>query len=271
MAQRVLVLGGHGFIGKALVRELINQGHLVWAPTRQEVDITKGLENNYIDNIDVCFHLASTTHNYHILDDPTLDIETNCIGLVNVLDQFQLYNRACQHIYISTFFVNHGEPLGLYGATKLCAEHILKTYSRVYDMPCCILRLPNVYGPGEQGSAKKGSLNWMMERKVRGENLVFYGGDAWREFLYIDDAVQEILNCPNFSKNGQVFDIPGHPFLMGDFIREIDPLATETQMPDFHKRVGIKDYKSGWAFRGKIGPIEGIKRTKEYYETLHSV
>lgn len=256
--MRVLVTGGKGYIGKHLVKELTALGYKVIVVGRDE----KIPE----DVFDLCYHLGSTTHNYHILNRPTYDFENNCIEFIKLLEILRKTSPNCKHVYISTFFVNHGQPKGLYGASKLAAEHILKTYASVYNIPFAIFRLPNIYGPGESGGPKKGSLNWMIERTVLGDSLQYYAGDAVREFLYIEDAVKEIL----MPVNGY-YDIPGYQMRMGDFIKLINPDAVEVETPEFHKKVGIKNYDSYGHYRGTTNPVEGIRLTKEYYEQLHSV
>lgn len=265
-AQRVLVLGGHGFIGKSLVLGLKLSGYEVDAPTHKELDV-RNMTGIDVTGYSRCYNLASTTHNYHILTDPYYDIDVNCNGAVSVLEQFRKHNPKCFQIYVSTFFVNGGQPKALYGATKLCAEHIYRTYMNVYDIPVCVVRLPNVYGPGEKGTNKKGSLNWFIERAVKGDTPIqYYGGDACREFAYIDDVVEYLVTLESTQ---QTLTIPGYPMLMGDFIKLIDPTAVTTDMPDFHKRIGLKDYKCGWHWtEGQIDPVEGIRRTKEYYAKL---
>lgn len=256
--MHVLVTGGRGYIGKHLVKKLTDDGHKVKVIGRNE--------NVGIDSYDICYHLGSTTHNYHIIDKPTYDFENNCIELIKLLEVLRKTSPNCKHVYVSTFFVNHGQPKGLYGASKLAAENIIRVYAGLYDFDFTILRLPNVYGPGESGGPKKGSLNWMIERTVLGDSIQYYAGDARREFLYIDDAIEEIIQ----SRSG-FYNVGGFPLRMGDFIKLINPYAVEVETPDFHKRVGISHYKSCAPCHGKISPEEGIRLTKEYYERLYSV
>jgi nucleoside-diphosphate-sugar epimerase len=172
--MKILITGGLGFIGSTLAKKCVDLGYDVTIITRtfdkinnvesilEEITILKRTDITTISSevigFDVIFHCASTVDNYNIFDNPYLDANTNINGTIALLEACRVHNPNVKVIFTSTFFVNGNppempvtpdmkpEPLGLYGATKLCAEHILKTYNRVFDIDIRIARLSNVFG-----------------------------------------------------------------------------------------------------------------------------
>ena len=292
--KKMLITGGLGFIGSHLAKKY-HKKYNVTLLTRSmdKIGNIRGIENDVnivvddiinlkhdISDYDIIIHCASTVHNYHILNNPYIDINTNCIGTVNILENM---NKNARMVFVSSFFVNNGEPKALYGATKLCAEHICKAYSRVYGIDVSIIRLSNIFGPGEQKrNNKKAAFNRMIQLAIEDKEIKLYNnGNIKRDYLYIDDAVEAIDYVLLLGKPMEVYEAgKGYSLTMKEMVDDIIKYAGSgkvipTEPPEFHKQVGIEDYfcdisklsELGW--KPKWTVREGIKKTiKEYRNEL---
>lgn len=302
--MNILITGGLGFIGGALANRLCRD-HQVTVLTRSEkgrsrlrepdlVRVTIGTleEISAADcaGADLVIHCASTVDNYHILTDPHLDVQTNCDGTIALLEACK--EQKPKLLFVSTFFVygnaatlpadEHSpcEPLGLYPATKLCAEHVCKVYCRLYPFHLNICRLTNVYGPGEAfDNRKKGAFNHLIRKAQLGEPIALYqGGDFFRDYLYIDDAVEALVMVAERAPAGELYLVgSGERVLFKDLIACLHRLTGRKsalgsmEPPPFHQVVGITNFLAntskikalGWA--PTVGYEDGIARTLESY------
>ena len=306
------ITGGYGLIGSALANVTDGSVTIFTRSDRHKERITKkkvrvitkdllDISKEDIKGQDIIYHCASTVDNYHILTDPFIDVETNIKGTIKLLEACKNLPKKPKIIFFSTFFVygniydrtkkpiteeSRTEPLALYPATKLCAENIIKLYSRLYGIPYIICRLTNVYDEHEDyNNKKKGALNYMIMLAVKGEPLsVYKGGDFYRDYIYLDDVIDAVkfLERKNISNDTYLIG-RGKPVLFKDMIDYICELTgrrseiNEIEPSEFHKVVGITNFvadtskinKLGW--ESKIGYKEGLKRIIKAYISLNSV
>lgn len=102
-------------------------------------------------------------------------------------------------------------PTSVYGATKLAQEHILSAWSGSHDAHLTVLRLQNVYGPGQSLiNPYTGIVSLFSQLARRGESIPIYeDGLITRDFVYIDDvadALAAAISAPP-SASGQRLDI----------------------------------------------------------------
>ncbi len=159
---------------------------------------------------DVLF-LRSTTDNYAPQrGDLTTDIEVNLLHLMRVLDHVGHMRGRGVFTFVSSWFVsaNAGtdpahparetdlcDPRGFYSATKLCAEHLVRSYCETFRIPYRVLRLGNVLGVDPRASTQKAALVHMLGQVKRGEDVTVYTGDCYRNVLHVDDICRAIHLC----------------------------------------------------------------------------
>jgi nucleoside-diphosphate-sugar epimerase len=208
-------------------------------------------------------YFISTTHNYHIFDDPHRDIETNLNKLISVLEASRKsYFKDITFNFISSWFV-YGkncslntretdlcDPTGFYSITKRAAEQMLICYCQTMNMNYRILRLTNIIGESDnRASAKKNALQYMIGLLKRNETVKIYdGGSNIRDFMYVDEACRAINACMHNAPTGQIVNISNtQPITIGEVIRYCKKkLGSSSEIvsidaPDFHKVVQVKD------------------------------
>ncbi|MGH7593635.1 MAG: NAD-dependent epimerase/dehydratase family protein [Gemmatimonadales bacterium] len=302
--MNILITGGLGFVGSALANRLCHD-HDVTVMSRSDLGRARlklpgrvqvrvqPLENIAAVDVagtDLVIHCASTVDNYNILTDPYLDVQTNCLGTIALLEACKAHQP--RFLFISTYGVygnlrqlpanetSRCDPIGPYTATKLCAEEFCRIYSRLYDFQLNICRLTNVYGPGDRyDNTKKGAFHYLIWRAMTGEPINIYrGGDFIRDYVYIDDVVDATITVVTQAPAGELYLVgSGDAVRFGDLIdivhRETGWRSIVGSMapPRFHDIVGIVDFSAdiskmrslGWAPR--IGYEEGIRRTIASY------
>lgn len=298
--KRFLITGGHGFIGSSLANSI--NGHITVLSRSEKYServkssgikrlikpLAKIVEEDLRD-IDIIFHCASTVDNYNILSDPFIDVKTNLDGTIHLLEACKNIKKKPKIIYLSTYFVygnvyervgepvtelSPTEPLALYPATKLCAESIIKLYSRLYGIPYIICRLTNTYGENEDfRNKKKGALNYLIMKIIKNEPIDLYNsGKFLRDYIYVDDVVAALLFLEKRVKNDLFLVGYGKSELFSDIVNYTVSITKSKskvrniEPPEFHKVVGITNFVAdtskinelGW--NPKIDFREGVRR-----------
>jgi dTDP-L-rhamnose 4-epimerase len=95
----------------------------------------------------------------------------------------------------STAGVTRPDPTSVYGATKLAQEHVLRSWAQAFSVPTSILRLQNVYGPGQSlTNSYTGIVALFSQLARRGESIPLYeDGAVTRDFVFIDDVADAFV------------------------------------------------------------------------------
>ncbi len=281
---KYLVTGGAGFIGSHLVDRLLVGGH--------EVDILDNLSNGNLDNVsgyagrmiadvatfkdfdyatgayDGIFHLATAPRSSS-LSDPQTDIETNCKGMISVLelaraDKCKVVFTSNSGIYGAGVDIDEtwpNKPTTPYDVDKLAAEYYCKIYHDIYGVKSTILRFATVYGPRQVVNEK---LNWrplvstFLKNIVNDEPIIINGdGEQTRDLLYVKDAVQALVKAMNSdSNNADIFLISTN---------------TETSVIDVWAEI-VRALDKPYSNARMMEPLKGdIRRMKINYSKAHKV
>src|ERR1700730_13106796 len=219
--SRVLVTGGSGFIGRRVVRALMDEGadvtvadkrpfpgvgtHGVTTPGREVRTVIGDLCDPAVEadavrpGTDVIIHLAAVTRVLPSIEDPAVTDEVRVDATASLLEQARIRGVGT-FIFASTNAVTGDvgqaiiseqiplRPLTPYGATKAAAEMLVGAYAACYGMTGCSLRFSNVYGPGMR---EKDSFVPRLMRAARdGTGVQVYGdGTQVRDLVHVDDIV----------------------------------------------------------------------------------
>jgi dTDP-L-rhamnose 4-epimerase len=103
-------------------------------------------------------------------------------------------------------------PTNVYAATKLAQEHVLEAWCSSFGVPLHVLRLQNVYGPGQAvGNSYTGVLTHFARQLMSGGEVeVYEDGEIVRDFVYVDDVVAALVSAVRSNSPGTVrVDIGG--------------------------------------------------------------
>jgi len=200
--MKIIVTGGVGFIGTALIKKLLNEGHNVHSLDNYEV----GLKENEVDgcnyhigdienihlmdkDFDLIFHLAALSRIQPSFNNPTETFRVNTIGTQDVCEFARL--TGAKVIYAGSSSRWHNPYQSPYAVCKHMGEEICKMYKETYGMDIEIVRFYNVYGPGEIVDGDWAAVIGKWRRQVRdGEKITIVGnGEQRRDFTYIDDII----------------------------------------------------------------------------------
>ncbi len=243
-SSRVLVTGGAGFIGRRVVRALIQGGADVTVADKQPFPggvVDGGVRTVLGDlrdpdiaaqalgrRIDAVVHLAALTSVLRSVKDPAGTYEVNVAVTARLLELAR-ENEAGTFLFASTNAVagdvGHNviteqtplRPMTPYGATKAAAEMLLSCYAAAYGINACSLRFSNVYGPGM--AAKDSFVPRLMRAARSGTGVDVYGdGAQLRDLIHVDDVVQGLLTAWRAGHKGPLIVASGHSDTVNDLV-----------------------------------------------------
>lgn len=226
--MNILVTGGAGFIGRWVVKRLLDDGHKVWAlddlSNGQVSNIEEFFDNpNFVEFIegdikdidtlrrlfeykfDICYHLAASINVQDSIDDPGTTFQNDTVGTFNVLEQCRKHNTKI--VFMSTCMVydrandENGiteehtvKPASPYAGSKIAGENMVLSYWYAYKLPAVVIRPFNTYGPMQKSSGEGGVVAIFIKRNLEGLPLNIYGdGFQTRDLLYVEDCADFVV------------------------------------------------------------------------------
>ena len=234
-----LITGGAGFIGSHLAEKLVGEGietkildnfatgrkdNLLGCMDKQnfslfDLDLGKlGNQEDYLENVEVVFHMAADPEVRTGYDNPKNSFEQNIVNTFNLLQRIK-HSKVKKIVFASSSSV-YGDakilptneeygplcPISHYGASKLACEAIVSSFCYNYDIDGIILRPANVIG-----SRGRHGLIWDLVRKLKNDKNrleVLGDGKQTKSFIHISDMIKGILQSMKKGENGvDIFNV----------------------------------------------------------------
>ena len=240
--KKVIVTGGLGFIGSNLIELLIKKKFYVinidkgtYSSNKYNVkdfqnskkykfiklDISnKKLKNIFFKHKPIgIFNLAAETHVDRSIDNPHNFIQSNIVGVYNLLECFKEYvkKNKSKLIHISTDEV-YGDilkgrsnenypyqPSSPYAASKASSDHLVSSYVRTFNLPAIITNCSNNFGPKQHPEKLIPKLIYNI---INNKPLPIYGkGTNSREWIFVDDHCEALVKIFLKGKIGQFYNV----------------------------------------------------------------
>ena len=242
--RKVIVTGGLGFIGSNLIELLLEQKYYVINLDKVSYSSnfynTKEFKHNNKYKFIKCdiqnkkkitqilkkykpvgiFNLAAETHVDRSIDGPKNFINSNILGVFNLLECFKKYykkNKNIKLVHISTDEV-YGDvlygrsketdsynPSSPYAASKASSDHLVRSYIRTYNLPAIITNCSNNYGPKQHPEKLIPKLIYNL---LKNKKLPIYGkGKNSREWIYVTDHCKALIKIFKKGKLGNFYNI----------------------------------------------------------------
>jgi len=229
--MNILLTGGAGFIGRWVLKRLLDDGHHVWVLD----DLSNGREANiaefrnhaglkafvkgsilnesvlsdlFIENdFDICYHLGASINVQDSIDDPRTTFNNDTVGTFYIVEQCKRHNVKV--VFMSTCMVydrcmddtgiteSHPiKPASPYAGSKIAAENMVLSYYHAYGLPTVVIRPFNTYGPYQKTGGEGGVVAIFLKNKLAGKELSIYGeGTQTRDLLYVEDCARFVVEA----------------------------------------------------------------------------
>lgn len=237
--NRYLLIGGAGFIGAAITKELLFKGNEVSIFELPEANISRvksiqdriSIYRGNLTQIDVIkeiivknkisivFHLASSLIPSSGEDQYNNDLENVVLPTIKLLPIFSklkvkfvffssggaIYGKKTNGIFSENDMLR---PISYYGQSKLIIEESIKFESRRSGLSYLILRPSNPYGIGQSLYGKQGLIATCIHNILTNQPIEIWGdGSVVRDYIYIDDFVNIVAEILNKKAENQIVNI----------------------------------------------------------------
>ncbi len=264
--MKLVVTGGAGFIGSAVVRQAIADGHevvnldaLTYAANLDNLASVAG-SNRYafehadirdraaLDRIfaahqpDAVMHLAAESHVDRSIDGPATFIDTNVTGTCTLLEAARAWWAGTRdfrfhHVSTDEVFGTLGPtgafsettpyaPNSPYSASKAASDHLVRAWGETYGLPVVISNCSNNYGPFH---FPEKLIPVVILNALAGRDVPVYGsGENVRDWLYVEDHARALLTVAQDGRLGESYNIGGNAEARNiDIVRTICAILDE--------------------------------------------
>ena len=299
--KKILVVGGRGFIGSHVTNSLLEAGAFVTT-----LSISEPKENTIPDNVKcLTADLRNPESLRNAIGGREFDYVINSAGYIDHALYFSGGRDLVEQHFIGTMnlldaikspvlkgFVQLGSsdeyglieapqkeasremPISPYAVAKVATTHLLQMLYRTENVPCAVIRLFLVYGPGQ---SYERFLPQVIRGCMAGEVIKTTEGMQLRDFCYIEDVVKAILMAMVTKEaHGKVINVAsGRSITIRDMIGKVVSIIGRGEVAygsipyrigenmGLYADVGLARKLLGWYPVTTLD--EGLKKTIEWY------
>ena len=310
--MRILITGAAGFLGSHLSQKMLDLGHSVVGlddlSTGSERNLKELMQNPefqffehdirlpYQSEVDFILNFACPASPRHYQSDPVRTIETNFLGIINMLHLARdtgakLLQASTSEVYGDPAISPQKEdywgnvnPIGIrscYDEGKRAAETLCFDYLRQYEVDARVIRIFNTYGPNMEVGDGRVVSNFIVQA-LRNEPITIYGdGSQTRSFCYVSDLIDGISKVVSLNENpGSPINL-GNPtdFTMLELAEVVLEVTKSSSKIEFHplpqddprqRKPDISLAKSLLSWEPTVNLEAGVSNTAKYFRDLLS-
>ena len=281
----VLVIGGAGYIGSALIQLLLDTGYrvrlldiliygtepikdmlknpkleVIEADFRQIGSVVEAMEE-----VDAVVHLGAIVGDPACALNEKLTIEVNLMATKMIAEVAKgrgvkrfIFASTCSVYGASDFVLNERSslnPVSLYAQSKIASERVLFQLAD-HVFPPTILRFGTIYGLSGRTRFDL-VVNLLTAQAVFDKKVTVFGADQWRPFVHVSDAAQAIYDCikaPSNLVRNQIFNVgsDSQNYTIGDIGRKIKALIPEANVIESESNDDRRNYRVDFTKISKI-------------------
>jgi UDP-glucuronate decarboxylase len=308
--MKILLTGAAGFLGSHISKKLIDNDHEVIGLDDLSTGSIKNIEQlinhprySFIEHdvripyqakVDAILNFACPASPVNYQKDPVRTIETNFLGMINLLhlanetgarivqaSTSEIYGDPTQSPQKESYWGNVN-PIGIrscYDEGKRAAETLCFDYRRQYNLDARVIRIFNTYGPNMAIGDGRVVSNFVVQA-LRNEPINIYGdGKQTRSFCYVSDLVEGIYKLLELRDNPETPINLGNPneftiLELAKIVIEITNSKSELvnnplPLDDPKQRCpDISLAKSTLNWKPTIEIREGIEKTMVYFREM---
>jgi len=203
----ISVYGASGFIGS-------------WFCNTFPSDVYIQDRDKLIPETNNILFLISTVDNYNVFENTQIDIVTNEILPIQVLEEAKRkFGDDFTFTYVSTWFVygrninpvkefDTCNPQGFYSITRLAGEQLVRSYCTTFGISWKVLRLGSVIGIGDKkASLRKNAMQYLISEMARGHTVEIYNEPSFRDIIDVRDCVRAMYLVMGKGIPNQIYNI----------------------------------------------------------------
>ena len=306
--MKLLVTGGLGFIGSNFIKNILenytnynivnldderygsNHLNLTSLKNSNNYKFVKGnicdieLCRKLVSESDIVINFAAESHVDRSILDAKPFMDSNIIGVYNILEQIKLHKKRL--IQISTdevfgslknksadekFKLNSSSP---YASSKASAELIVNSYVKTYECDCIITRCTNNYGPHQFPEKLIPKTLLLAENNKK---IPIYGtGKNIRDWIHVDDHCNAIIDVLHKGESGESYNISANNEIdnitivkkilsLMDKSEDLIEFVEDRPGHDFRYSLDSSKIRTSLNWSSKINFDKGIQKTIDWY------
>ena len=308
--MKILLTGAAGFLGSHISKKLIDNNHEVIGLDDLSTGSIKNIEQlinhakySFIEHdvripyqakVDAILNFACPASPVNYQKDPVRTIETNFLGMINMLhlaketgariiqaSTSEIYGDPTQSPQKESYWGNVN-PIGIrscYDEGKRAAETLCFDYKRQHNLDTRVIRIFNTYGPNMAIGDGRVVSNFIVQA-LRNDSINIYGdGKQTRSFCYVSDLVEGIYKLLQLDKNPETPINLGNPneFTILELAKVVIEITNSNSeivnnplpLDDPKQRCpDISLAKSTLKWKPTIELSEGIEKTAAYFKQI---
>ena len=297
--MNIVVTGAGGFVGKSLVKRLLEQGNFVYAIVKYESEAEYLIGNNaktivvgeqtgydFIFNEidkkpDVFYNLAWAGTSGPLRNSEDVQLENIKFACDTINLAIKLKTK--RYVFVGSimeFDTFDFDPMDIksknttfYSLSKYMAHYMTENIAERNDMSYVAAIIGNIYGPGERS---KRFVYTMLNRMLKGEEIELSSCEQPYDFVYITDAVEQILAVGQNGRNYESYYIGNSKTKqLKEFVLEMNSIVNKNAIlnfgavnspvkKDYYKKFDIQKIEREFGVHTKVSFSNGIKATLKW-------